>query len=49
MIRRRVSVMLPVVTTLPVRDACMNIKCTVEGLRFSSSLLCRVGYGFEVL
>ena len=40
----RVFVVLPVVPALPVHDACIDIKCTVEG-KVPVSKLCGLGYG----
>ena len=41
---RRVTVVLPVVPSLPVHDACMDIKCTVEG-QDSRFIVVQLGYG----
>ena len=41
---RRVTVVLPVVPSLPVHDACMVIKCTVEG-QHSRFIVAQLGYG----
>ena len=41
---RRVTVVLPVVPSLPVHDACMDIKCTVEGPH-SRFIVAQLGYG----
>ena len=35
LLSRRVTVVLSVVLILPMHDACMNIKCMVEGSRCS--------------
>ena len=40
---RRVTVVLPVVPSLPVHDACMDIKCTVEG-QDSRFIVVQLGY-----
>ena len=41
---RRVTVVLPVVPSLPVHDACMVIKCTVKG-QDSRFIVVQLGYG----
>ena len=41
---RRVTVVLPVIPSLPVHDACMDIKCMVEG-QDSRFIIVQLGYG----